>query len=642
MSVSLSPIGGAASQFFNGNGIPLSGGKMYTYDAGTTTPKATFTSSLGLTSHSNPIILDSSGRVPSGEIWLTTGQAYKFVLNGSNDVLIGTWDNIYGYSAGVETAVTEVVVATAGQTDFVLTSMIYTPGTNTLGVYIDGVNQVVNNSYTEVSATLVTFVSGLHVGAVVKFIQINSAATSSDLVSYQPAGTGAVATTVQTKLRESVSVLDFGADPTGVSFSDLAFTNAVAASNHIYVPSGTYKFSATHTINNKNGLIIEGDGAALVSRGVRYTNNTILNFDSAASGTNGLVITNCVGLVLKNLLVSHLHSGVGGGSAILLSGVHDFTIDNIKVDSYTAGKGLVLGGGTGATANFQGSIKNVKVLIDGGDAIRSDTTNTSLTFESCYQIGGTFSFIGTTYSTLNSLASESAPFYGYAFDNCNGMTVNACGGEVNGRGLVYMSTNTRNMVFNSPVGISNNTVNGAAWGELFEIDSSVGACKNITINNPSSINPAALTLCGIRGTSGTGRVYINGADAANLPKGVGGDPTWLLYNALITGDLQKVPFFPTLAVGWTLVGVPTISAYYYRVGKIVNFSITITPGTSLKANAGDSINLPWFIDVGTGLNVVDGNAAGYVSATAASTSIYMPMTPVLTVPLTISGQLFTI
>ena len=97
MSVTLSPVGGAAAQFFDDNGEPLSGGKLYSYSAGTTTPQTTYTSSSGAVAHTNPIILDAAGRVSSGgEIWLTNGVTYKFVLKTSTDTSIATWDNISG------------------------------------------------------------------------------------------------------------------------------------------------------------------------------------------------------------------------------------------------------------------------------------------------------------------------------------------------------------------------------------------------------------------------------------------------------------------------------------------------------------------------------------------------------------------
>ena len=79
MTVNLSPFAGAGAQFFTDNGVPLAGGKIYTYAAGTTTPKATYTDYTGGTAHANPIILDAGGRPPS-EIWLNYGDAYKFIL----------------------------------------------------------------------------------------------------------------------------------------------------------------------------------------------------------------------------------------------------------------------------------------------------------------------------------------------------------------------------------------------------------------------------------------------------------------------------------------------------------------------------------------------------------------------------------
>ena len=64
-AVSLSIFGGVGAQFLDNNGNVLSGGKIYTYEAGTTTPLATYTSSSGNTAHTNPIVLDAAGRVPA-------------------------------------------------------------------------------------------------------------------------------------------------------------------------------------------------------------------------------------------------------------------------------------------------------------------------------------------------------------------------------------------------------------------------------------------------------------------------------------------------------------------------------------------------------------------------------------------------
>jgi hypothetical protein len=96
MTVSLSLFAGAGAQFFSNTGVPLAGGKIFSYAAGTTTPQATYTTKAGSIAHSNPIILDSAGRVPSGEIWLTLNQIYKFVLQDSTGALIATYDNIEG------------------------------------------------------------------------------------------------------------------------------------------------------------------------------------------------------------------------------------------------------------------------------------------------------------------------------------------------------------------------------------------------------------------------------------------------------------------------------------------------------------------------------------------------------------------
>jgi hypothetical protein len=155
-TVSLSSFGGVGAQFFDNNGIPLVGGKIYTYQAGTTTPLATYTSSSGATAHTNPIVLNSGGRVPGGEIWLDGTIQYKFVLKTSTDVTIGTYDNVWGIGAVGGTAVRIPVIfnttGTGSNTTFALGG---TPtNENTTQVYINGVYQQ-KNTYSLSGATLV-------------------------------------------------------------------------------------------------------------------------------------------------------------------------------------------------------------------------------------------------------------------------------------------------------------------------------------------------------------------------------------------------------------------------------------------------------------------------------------------------------
>jgi hypothetical protein len=106
MAVNLSPIGNGF-QFFNNDGLPLNAGKIFTYQAGSTTPLSTFTDSSGLIANTNPIILGTDGRPPS-TIWLTNGFFYKFVLATSANVTIQTYDNLYGIIGATPPAATPI------------------------------------------------------------------------------------------------------------------------------------------------------------------------------------------------------------------------------------------------------------------------------------------------------------------------------------------------------------------------------------------------------------------------------------------------------------------------------------------------------------------------------------------------------
>lgn len=87
-AVTLMPV--ARQQFFDDNGVPLAGGRLYTYVGGTSTPKATYTDATGQTEHTNPIVLDSSGRAT---VYFSTG-AYKLIVMDADNVTLWSEDGV--------------------------------------------------------------------------------------------------------------------------------------------------------------------------------------------------------------------------------------------------------------------------------------------------------------------------------------------------------------------------------------------------------------------------------------------------------------------------------------------------------------------------------------------------------------------
>lgn len=198
-------------QFFDANGNPLVGGKLYSYEAGTSTPLATYADYDGTITNTNPVILNSRGEA---DVWLSSSY-YKLRLLDSNDVEIWTVDNIGGYAtmADVTAAINAVVAAYA-------------------------------------------------------------ASGGSNLIGFIQGGASAVATTVQAKLRETISVKDFGAvgddshdDTTNIQAA-INYANSIGGD--VYFPAGTYKISNTLLIDNSTSVSgydkasVYGDSSASV------------------------------------------------------------------------------------------------------------------------------------------------------------------------------------------------------------------------------------------------------------------------------------------------------------------------------------------------------------------------------------------
>ena len=151
MNVTLTPS--PKMQFFTAAGIPLVGGKLYTYASGTTVPLATYTDDTGNTANTNPVILDSRGEA---SVWIGPSK-YTFVLEDANDNLIWTADGV-GATQGKQNPVT---VAASGQTVFTVPE--YGLG-GYLMVIVDGLVKEFNVDYTETSTTSITFATGLTAG----------------------------------------------------------------------------------------------------------------------------------------------------------------------------------------------------------------------------------------------------------------------------------------------------------------------------------------------------------------------------------------------------------------------------------------------------------------------------------------------
>lgn len=163
----------------------------------------------------------------------------------------------YGqYIAGGASAVVngfrkETQTATSGQTVFTVTSVEWVPGIDNLIVFVNGELQG-PGLYTVNSSTQITFTSGLSAADRVDFVVMQIATTQinttidAGLVSYNPLNTTNV-TNVETKLRESVSVKDFGAIGDGVTDDTAAlkaaFDYAIPLAKTVLFPSGTYKIT---------------------------------------------------------------------------------------------------------------------------------------------------------------------------------------------------------------------------------------------------------------------------------------------------------------------------------------------------------------------------------------------------------------
>ena len=250
---------------------------------------------------SDPAVRNDGSALQTGDLYFNTVTNELRAYSGSS----------WTFGAAGSVSVTRFS-GTGAQTAYTLPTA--PSSENNTQVYIDGVYQQ-KDTYS-VSGVTLTFSEAPPLDTdnieVTTIESLALGATSSDLVSHIASGTGAVATTVQDKLRESVSVKDFGATGDGVTDDTAAIQAAIDSipnGGSVLFSAGTYKVSRTVGANDSWGIKVPQSNVTLIGRDAYLT-----RFDTDIS----------------TYALSYPILFVGTPDSDVASATNNFTVDGIK------------------------------------------------------------------------------------------------------------------------------------------------------------------------------------------------------------------------------------------------------------------------------------------------------------------------
>lgn len=271
-------------QFFDDNGNPLSNGKLYAYSAGTTTPKATYTTAAATVQNANPVILDSSGRA----VIFIEG-AYRFDLFDENDNLIRSVDNITSFTTLTDTAsgLFQSFSGDGNTTAFVLSSDVGTEENN-LMIFIDEgmLEYVTNGSFA--TDTDWTKGSGWAIGAGVATATTATSALSQDAAIELVEGQLYNLTYTITRSAGSVEPSIGGNNGVSRDASGTYRETIIAGSAQALAFTGS-GFSGT--VDNVSITKVQSSGRNILNPNQYTVSGTNLTFVSAPpTGTNNILV----------------------------------------------------------------------------------------------------------------------------------------------------------------------------------------------------------------------------------------------------------------------------------------------------------------------------------------------------------------
>ena len=412
---------------------------------------------------------------------------------------------------------------------------------------------------------------------------------SSSLVDYLPAGSGAVDTTVQAKLRESVSVADFGFLPSATAAANAtAFANAFTASTQLTIPAGTYNVTSLPNFAVR-GTRIQGIG------------RVVLNITGAGPG---LVID--------------------AGATPLVSGgmvVQDIVIDNLTIDGVNSAAGNVGVFIRGITHSEFNRLRPINWI---GSAMYCSFMVSNSFYDFCYSgnepgisiltaTGLSLNYRGSTEQCANctwiNTIIEGASNYG--IDAASMVANTFIGGTIEGNGFIATGGG-------GAVNLSSGAGENSFMGTFFEANGILGDATTFHIKDAGirnafynifaddTLSPWIILL------SGSNSAHFSGGQIASLRIDAGVSNTVtvaMAYGGTITDAGTATRHIQLLQIGgvivkdsllsresWTPVAAnltvtgsaPTITATYQYLGDAVFFTINIVSpaGSSTTATAG--------------------------------------------------------
>lgn len=395
-------------------------------------------------------------------------------------------------------------------------------------------------------------------------------------VTYNPAGTGAVARTVEAKLRETVSVLDFGADPTGVADSSSAFSAAIAAADNVFIPAGTYRCT----------IVLSGLTAKTLRGAGRYSTflknasaSPVITMDNTAAPTQ-------LNRICDLALVNANESTYPNTDGISLSGIeanqhewHNF--ENLWIQDFRRGVSIT---GRLIWTNFS----NIHFVscVNGVQAV-SDHNVSQLAFRNC-RFGS-----NTEYGVYAEKTANDS-FGAWHFDACtfelNGQNGFRSAGAVGFSGLKFTACYFEENAGSITAGSTNPRKANIFIDSAQCIGLAVDACAlygHGTSTLDWNIYVSSATASGRIGPNRTGTA-TNGF--ANLPAGFFVDPQDGNTNGLTLAagsfDARQTEVSSTATM--TLTGCttsPTGTARFVRQNKIVTAYFPAISGTSNTTSA---------------------------------------------------------